>query len=524
MRTVFALVVRLIRRGTAILAILLGAYFALRVAQYLATYPDAESRAVLMQFDTPAVRMLQGAPRGIDTPGGFTVWDGGYIAQAVTAVWVILLTTRLLRGEEESGRNELVLAGPVRPGRAVATTLAVIGLACMLLGVVTALSLALSRTGTTDSVLYGAALAGFTATCAGIAAVAAQIHAERRRAVQLASSVFAATYLIRVAASSTDERAWLGWATPFGWVDQLHVYAGARWYPLIPLLVAPFLLGAAAVLLRTHRDEGVGTVATEEHRKADLRWLGSPTALAWRGSRGVLAGWAVGLGSYAFLIGALLQSMVDFLNDDPNYRRVLAQIGMDMTHPDGFVAAMATMMGIGFALYACWRMGSARAEEDSARVENILVRPVPRSRWLGGQIVLTMTCTAALATFCGVAIWAGAQLTGAEVSLVHALQSMLNTLPAAAACGGLAVALFGLLPRLTVAGSAGATVIVVIVQMIGPPLGWPGWVVDLSPFHHLAMVPAEAFAVVPALVLLAVAAVMALGGMLAFARRDLVGA
>jgi len=87
-----------------------------------------------------------------------------------------------------------------------------------------------------------------------------------------------------------------------------------------------------------------------------------------------------------------------------------------------------------------------------------------------------------------------------------------------------AQARFGLLPRLTVAGSAGATVIVVIVQMIGPPLGWPGWVVDLSPFRHLARVPAEAFAVVPALVLLAVAAVMALGGMLAFARRDLVGA
>ncbi len=524
MRTVFGLVVRLIRRGTTVLAVLLGAYFALRVAQYLAAYPDAASRARLMQFDTPAVRMLQGVPRAIDTAGGFTVWDGGYMAQAVTGVWAILLTTRLLRGEEESGRNELVLAGPVRPGRVVATTLAVVGLACLLLGTVTAAALALSRTGTTDSVIYGAALAGFTATCAGIAAVAAQIHAERRRAVQLASSGFAATYLIRVAAASTDDRAWLGWVTPFGWVDQLHVYAGARWYPLIPLLLAPILLGAAAVILRTRRDEGSSTVVADEHARSDLRRLGSPTALAWRGSRGVLAGWAFGLGSYAFLIGALLQSMVDFLNDDSATRRMLAQIGMDMTHPDGFVAAMATMMGIGFALYACWRMGSARAEEDSTRLENILVRPVSRSRWLGGQIVLTMAATTALATFCGVAIWAGARLTGADVSLAHGLQSMLNTLPAAAVCGGLAVALFGLLPRLTVAGSAGATVAVVVVQMIGPPLGWPDWVVDLSPFHHLAMVPAQAFAFTPALVLLTVATLLSLIGVRSFVHRDLVGA
>jgi ABC-2 type transport system permease protein len=75
-----------------------------------------------------------------------------------------------------------------------------------------------------------------------------------------------------------------------------------------------------------------------------------------------------------------------------------------------------------------------------------------------------------------------------------------------------------------VAGSAGATVSVVIVQMIGPPLGWPGWVVDLSPFHHLAMVPAQAFALTPALVLLTVAALLAVAGLRSFAHRDLVGA
>jgi ABC-2 type transport system permease protein len=63
-----------------------------------------------------------------------------------------------------------------------------------------------------------------------------------------------------------------------------------------------------------------------------------------------------------------------------------------------------------------------------------------------------------------------------------------------------------------------------VVQMVGPALHWPAWVIDLAPFHHLATVPAQAFALSSALALLAVAAALTLIGVIAFERRDLVGA
>jgi ABC-2 type transport system permease protein len=49
-------------------------------------------------------------------------------------------------------------------------------------------------------------------------------------------------------------------------------------------------------------------------------------------------------------------------------------------------------------------------------------------------------------------------------------------------------------------------------------------VLGLSPFHHLAQVPVDPFAAGPAAVMVAVGVALALCGVVAFERRDLVGA
>lgn len=52
--------------------------------------------------DNPAVRMMQGAPVALDSAGGFTVRDGGWMIQRLVAVWAILTTSRLLRARRTS--------------------------------------------------------------------------------------------------------------------------------------------------------------------------------------------------------------------------------------------------------------------------------------------------------------------------------------------------------------------------------------------------------------------------------------
>jgi ABC-2 type transport system permease protein len=62
-----------------------------------------------------------------------------------------------------------------------------------------------------------------------------------------------------------------------------------------------------------------------------------------------------------------------------------------------------------------------------------------------------------------------------------------------------------------------------VVTLLGPALSWPAWVLNLSPFTHLALVPAVAWAATPGIIMTGLGVVLLGVGLLAFNRRDLVG-
>ncbi|MEU8120433.1 hypothetical protein AB0C21_17130 [Spirillospora sp. NPDC049024] len=519
------LTLRLIRRGLGWLAAAVALYVVVEVLTYEQTYPDRASRQRLAALsDDPAMRMLQGVPHAVDTTGGFVVWDAGWVLAAVVGIWALLVAGRLLRGEEESGRAELVLAAPIRPARAAAVQLGVLAGAAVVAGAAAAVPLAVLGTGAAGSLLFGLGLAGFAATFAAVAAVTAQLFPARRRVTGVSAAAFGALFLLRMAANSADSRGGLRWLTPFGWLDELHPYRDPNWAALAVTLTAPVVLGGVAVALRTRRDTGGALLSEPDHARTRLGLLGSPAAFAWRSTRGMLAGWLLGIAAYAFVAGALIATVLDFVADDPNYQRVLERIGWDAGDvADGFVGAMGVLIGLLIALYACWRIGAARAEEAAGRLDHVLVRPVTRRRWLGGHVLLALASSLLLALAASAAMWAGAAATGADVGLTDTLAAVLNPLPVVALATGLAVLLFGARPRLTVPGSVAAVVAGYLIETIGPALGWPDAVLDASPFHHLAQVPAEPFQPVAAAVMTALAVVLAGAGHLLFERRDLTG-
>ena len=523
-RAIAALTVRQTRRATALLMTAGIAYMALEVVSFRTAYPDGVSPLQFQMFeDNPAIRMMQGVPVALDTPGGFAVWDGGWILQLILAVWAILTTTRLLRGEEDLELTDLLLAGPVRASAATITVLSVLGCVALLLGSVVAATMAVSGTGLTGSLLLGAALAGVTATFVSAAAICSQLVDVRRRAAALTAGVLAVSYVLRMVGNSTDARSWVRWFTPLGWLDLLKPYGAPDLRALVPLLVAPVLLAAVAVLLRAHRDTGGALLSRESGRAARLRYLGGPTAFAWRSNRGVLLGWAAGLAAFAAVMGALIGTMMEWLAGDESYQQLMASIGFDAALTSlGFLAMMASMFGVAVGLQVAWRLGSARAEEESGRAATILAGPVSRLRWLGGHAALALLGGLLLIVLSGAALWLGVLLSGAGgITLDDAMKSVLNTVPVVVLVGGLAVACFGLLPRATTALPATLTVVLYVLAVLGPALHCPAWVLDLSPFTHLAWVPMTPWAATSGIVMTLVGLVLVVVGLVAFQRRDI---
>jgi len=182
------------------------------------------------------------------------------------------------------------------------------------------------------------------------------------------------------------------------------------------------------------------------------------------------------------------------------------------------------IFGVAVALQVTWRMGAARGEEESGRVEAILARPVSRLRWLGGHALLSLLGAALLLAATGTALWLGVAASGSdEITWDDAMRSVLNTLPVVMLIGGLAVFTFGFLPRLTVAIPVTVTVVGYIVTLVGPALSWPTWVLNVSPFTHLAWVPAAPWAATSGTVMTCIGLVLLGVGLLAFHRRDVVG-
>jgi ABC-2 type transport system permease protein len=109
------------------------------------------------------------------------------------------------------------------------------------------------------------------------------------------------------------------------------------------------------------------------------------------------------------------------------------------------------------------------------------------------------------------------------LSLSDALAGTLSVVPVALLCLGAALAALGWAPQAVLAigilPAAGGYLLLVFAQTFR----WPQWVVEISPFAHLAPVPAEPIDGAGALGMLAVAVLLAAVGVARYARRDLRG-
>ena len=523
-RAIATLAVLQSRRAAVLLVVSGVAYMTLEVMSFRSAYPNGVSPVQFQMFeDNPAIRMMQGVPVALDTPGGFAVWDGGWVIQVILAVWAILTTTRLLRGEEDLERTDLLLAGPVHASTSTTVVLSVLGGIVLLLGAAVAIAMAIGGTGIVASALFGTALVGVTATFIATAAITSQLVDVRRRAAALAAGVLAVAYVLRMIGNSTDPRSWVRWFTPLGWLDQLKPYGDPDLRALVPLVVVPALLAATAVLLRARRDTGGALLSRESGRTSHLRHLNGPSAFAWRSNRAVLLGWAVGLGVLAAVMGSLIGTMIEWLAGDQSYQQLMASIGLDAALTTlGFLAMISSMFGVAVALQVAWRLGSARAEEESGRAEAILARPISRLRWLGGHTALAFLGGLVLILVSGAALWLGVVASGAAgITWDDAMKSVLNTVPLVVLVGGLAVACFGLLPRATTSVPVTLAIVWFVLGMIGPALRWPAWVLNLSPFTHLAWVPMVPWAATSGIVMTLIGLFLLLIGLGAFHRRDL---
>jgi ABC-2 type transport system permease protein len=525
LRSVAWLTARLIARGALAVALGLGALIVAEGLSFQTAYPDEASRRMLLLWgEDPSVRMIAGPATAADTVGGFAVWDAGLYLTLILGVWAVTTTTRVLRGEEESGRADHVHAGPVRARTVLIVQLAILVAGCLVIGGTIVLALAAIGAEPVGAALVGSAMAGYGSVLVAMTALASQVFGTRRGALAAAGGMLGAWVLLRMAANSAERREWLSWLTPVGWTDRLEAFGANRWPILLVPLGATILFTAGAVVLRVVRDGRGGLVRVRSTGVSRYWGLGSPIGFAWRMNLGVLTAWVAGIGAVGVVVGLLLPAVDGFLESDEGFADLLAAFGMDVDDLVlSFVAMLSAIVGVVIVFYAAFRMGAVRAEEASARAEMLLSRPVQRWRWLGGHVLALAAAVTVLSAVSAAGMWLGASASGSRVTASQAFSAAANVLPVIAVFAGLAVIAFGLVPRLTVPVTVGAAFVAYTMELVGPLLEWPEWVLASSPFHHLEQVPVDPAGLPAAFVMALVGVALTGMGALAFQRRDLVG-
>jgi ABC-2 type transport system permease protein len=124
-----------------------------------------------------------------------------------------------------------------------------------------------------------------------------------------------------------------------------------------------------------------------------------------------------------------------------------------------------------------------------------------------------------LAVGCGT--WIGAVATGVDITFVESMGAISNTSPLVVLFLGLALTVHGIVPKWTMPLAAGGAGGLYLLSFLGPALDLPDWVIDISPWRHIAVAPPDPVnwpgTIVMSLLGLAFGAV----GFLTYARRDL---
>jgi ABC-2 type transport system permease protein len=519
---VVGLALRQVRRGTATVAVVAAGMSAVVVATYdsvIAGAPGgAQSLAALAA--NPAVRTLFGEPVALDDAGGFTVWRTGTVLAVLIGTWAALAAVRVLRGAEEAGHWDLLLAGRMPLSAVTGRHLAVLTAAVLVVGGGVGAALLVTGTDPSGALTHGAALALTGAFFVGVGGLAAQVLPSRSGAAGAAVAVLLVGLLTRMVGDGMAALGWLRWTSPFGLTALARPYDADRIAPLVVLACAALVLLATATVLAGHRDLRGGVVAGAGDRRSRTALLGSVTGFAVRSAARPALGWAAGIGAFYLLIGLISKSMTTFLAENPQFAEMAAAAGFEIDAVQGYTATLFTLLAVPLGGYTATRIAAVARAESARRLDLLLAAPVTRVRLAGAETVVAAAGALVLTAVAGLVTWAGTAAVGVPLGPA-ALAGAANTLPVTALGLGAAVLALGWAPRLVVPigmlPAGGGFLLTVLADSTGAPQ----WIAALSPFAHLARVPATAPDVPGAVALTAIALVLAGAGLAGFRRRDI---
>ncbi|MGV1008383.1 MAG: ABC transporter permease [Dermatophilaceae bacterium] len=471
--------------------------------------------------NVPSIKAITGLAAAPNTLGG-AVWTKIWMTCALTlAFGIVFLVTRNGRADEEVGRTELLRSRVLGlHAYSVATWLVL-----MVLSVAVGIGIAVvsaaggldpAGTGITGSLITGASMTGVGLVALGIGAVTGQVASTSRGANALGSVVLAACYVVRMVGDLGDGK--LTWVSPVGWAQQMQPWGANLWWPLGLMVALTAVLLAVTARIEARRDFGAGLLSERSGTGSAPQRYAAPLGLALRLQRGPIIGWALTVAVSAMLFGSVVQAMTDLLDDaGGSVPSVLRGTGVD-----ALLALLMMLIAMITTVFAIQSTVTLRTDEASGIIEPQLAGALSRYGWVTQRLLIPAVGSAVLLLLGGGVTGAGyGAIIGDGAQTSRLALAALAYWPAVMVFVGLAVALFGWVPRLTIALSWGVLVAMWFIVLIGDALHLPTWLLDVLPFSATPYLPLEPMSWTPLVLLTLVAVALTWVGLARFRARDI---
>jgi ABC-2 type transport system permease protein len=508
-----------------------GAFIASSAWSYSSIYKThAQRDALAATFgDNKATIALFGPSPALETVGGFTVFKVSMTLMIVGAIWGLLTSSRLLRGEEDACRWDILLSGRTTRGGAALQALGGFAVSAAVLWALTSLITSIAGVSSKVDIAPGPALFFALALVSpalmflAVGALTSQLATTRRQAAGYGAAVLGLSYYLRLVGDAGIGLHWLCWLSPLGWCEQLAPLTESNQWPL--LLIGGFtaLVGSTAVRLAASRDVGSSVFPDRPDRPADLRLLDSELGLSVRLTWTVAVVWLAALAVFGLLLGLVAKGAGDTLSGS-SLRETFDKLGAAGGGVGAYLGVTFLFVSVLIAFVAVGQIGAARSEESEGRLNHLVVRSVSRVRWLSGRLGLALVLLVTAGLLAGVCTWAGAATQRSGVGVDSLVGAGLNAVIPAVLLLGVGALFFGFWPRAATIAVYAVVAWSLLVELVGGIGAVSHWLLDTSVFHHVASAPAVPPNWGTDAVLAGIGLIAAMAGLLGFRRRDLVSA
>ena len=515
----------------------------------LASFPSLvttpEARASLVSLGPSFAWIAE--PIKIDTPGGYATFKYGFTV-LVMALWPLMASSRMLRGEEERGSMDVLLSMPRGRGRVALEKLAAIWTALLGMGLLIGL---LTYAGGMrvnadfslgDALLSGLNLALICGVFGSLALLISQFTQERGTAAGLTGGLLLIFIVLDMVHRVIPNTEWISRLSPIYYynlnkplVPGYGINAGA----LLVLLALSIILSGVAIWLFVRRDIG-GIVKLPVWLRLPERAARPEQALpanAWSlrsvytRSLGMMVvpafWWTLAIAGFAawmvIVVKQTESSLATIYQSSPLLKDLITKVGGgDVATNATILSALFTFLPLLLMAFAVTQVNRWAADEEDGRLELVLATPQPRLNVLLTRFAALTTVLVIIGVLTLVATELGALAAGLKLDGGNVAVATLSMIPM-----GLLIAAIGFLFSgwLRTAIDTGLLsfllVIWFFITFVGPELNWPEGVQKLSAFYYYGTPLLHGLSLGNMLLVLAVAVVALALASIRFMRKDI---